>query len=527
MKKALSIFFGAVMLALLYACTRNEGSVGATEITQPSYHQLARTMNDRMAPFDSVIALQLKAVDEVRRGKCVDDPVDVLQQTGYFYTRVGQYGPGLDYLLEAVDSVTRRPLTEENKSTAAMLYGNLANLYVRMEMQHEALDANRRALDYSEGLHRYYAANLWRMRAAIYQHLALPDSVIRCYDNTDRLSVGDSILSTTALTDRAAYMVLEHPERFSPDELNKVVRQVEKLDYKSPKIKATASLVIGQGLIMRGDTEAGLKIIEDVLESTRQRQDVEMLQYTEKFLLKAYAAAGKDTKLARLFPEYTVLSDTLLNREKINSVVTSGFRFRTKQKDMETQMWKERTTNARKIIILQWLAIILATLLATFFTISILRKLRQTRRSKEVLHRRLMSMLAQQKEVNATIESLNSRIEELNKDIADRNDTENSSKLIAEMPSCLLSDTQEAMFRRDFSQIYPHFITDLRRDFASMTQNDELISMLIYMNYNSDEIALSLGISKQSVNKARYRLRKKLGLDKETDLDTFIRSRKG
>ena len=51
--------------------------------------------------------------------------------------------------------------------------------------------------------------------------------------------------------------------------------------------------------------------------------------------------------------------------------------------------------------------------------------------------------------------------------------------------------------------------------------------MLIYMKYRSEEIALSLGISKQSVNSARYRLRKKLDLPKETDLDAFLTSRKG
>ena len=94
------------------------------------------------------------------------------------------------------------------------------------------------------------------------------------------------------------------------------------------------------------------------------------------------------------------------------------------------------------------------------------------------------------------------------------------------MPSSLLSDKQEALFRRYFSQIYPRFIPALRRDYPLITANDELISMLIFMDYSSEEIALSLGISKQSVNSARYRLRKKLNLDRETDLNSFLSSRK-
>ena len=92
------------------------------------------------------------------------------------------------------------------------------------------------------------------------------------------------------------------------------------------------------------------------------------------------------------------------------------------------------------------------------------------------------------------------------------------------MPSSLLSDSQEAEFRRGFSQIYPRFIPQLHRDYPAVTSNDELIAMLIYMKYSTEEIALSLGIGRRGVNSARYRLRKKLNLDKETDLDTFLRS---
>lgn len=49
--------------------------------------------------------------------------------------------------------------------------------------------------------------------------------------------------------------------------------------------------------------------------------------------------------------------------------------------------------------------------------------------------------------------------------------------------------------------------------------------MLILLNMSTDEIAMSLGISRPSVNSARYRIRKRLHLDKDTDLDTFIKSR--
>ena len=47
--------------------------------------------------------------------------------------------------------------------------------------------------------------------------------------------------------------------------------------------------------------------------------------------------------------------------------------------------------------------------------------------------------------------------------------------------------------------------------------------MLIYRGSSSEEIAFALGISRESVNKARYRIRKKLNLSKETTLDDWVK----
>lgn len=522
------IYIILITLLLLEACADREGGgVGESAATKVSYHKLAEEMFERKAPFDSVLAMQQKAVEELRAGKSTDDAVSVLQQMGYYYSRSGQYGLGADFLLEAVDSINHRgTLDDEERTNAAYLFGNLSNLYVRMSMYDEALEANRLGLQYSVGLDKMLPCNLWRMRGYLFEHMEMPDSVMRCYEMAMTESNDNWRLIASVVVARGEYIIM-HSDKFSTEEVRAALRSLEESDYERVPTKDAAKFAIGKGRLMFGDTIGGLKIMEEVLESTRARQDVEMLQFTEKHLLTAYANTGRTQKLARLFPEYDALCDTLMNREKINSVVASEFRFRTKEKELETQMWKERSVTARKIIVLQWLAIVLAVILAGFFTFTIMRKLRTARKSKELMHQRLLSLLAHQKEVNTTIERLNSHIEDLNKEIESRTDNENIQKLIEGMPSCLLSDAQEALFRRYFSQIYPRFIPDLHRDYPSMTANDELVAMLIYMKYSSEEIALSLGISRQSVNSARYRLRKKLDLDKETDLDSFLTSRKG
>ena len=166
MKKLPLIFLSLISIIIIPACS--DGKKAAADNGSPkfSYNKRAYELMDSLAPFDTILAMQDKAVEQLRRGESDDDPIDVLQQTGYFYCRAGKYGLGADYLLEAVDSLKKRgSLTEKDRKTAAFLYGNLANLYTRMNMYAESLDANAKALEYSGDLSQIFASNLWRMGA--------------------------------------------------------------------------------------------------------------------------------------------------------------------------------------------------------------------------------------------------------------------------------------------------------------------------------------------------------------------------
>ena len=49
--------------------------------------------------------------------------------------------------------------------------------------------------------------------------------------------------------------------------------------------------------------------------------------------------------------------------------------------------------------------------------------------------------------------------------------------------------------------------------------------MLIYLYKTNEEIALALGISRDSVVKSRYRIRQRFNMESDADLDSFIRGR--
>ena len=90
----------------------------------------------------------------------------------------------------------------------------------------------------------------------------------------------------------------------------------------------------------------------------------------------------------------------------------------------------------------------------------------------------------------------------------------------------ILEKEHEAEFKRSFATAYPHFLPELRRDYPDLTPSLELICMLIFLHRSTDEIALAIGISRDSVHKSRYRIRRTLGLGREDDLDSFIQQRR-
>lgn len=66
------------------------------------------------------------------------------------------------------------------------------------------------------------------------------------------------------------------------------------------------------------------------------------------------------------------------------------------------------------------------------------------------------------------------------------------------------------------------YICRLKKDFPRLSSNDLRICSLLRKNFSTKEIAQNLGIGADSANKARYRIRKKLGLARKDDLIQFI-----
>lgn len=77
-------------------------------------------------------------------------------------------------------------------------------------------------------------------------------------------------------------------------------------------------------------------------------------------------------------------------------------------------------------------------------------------------------------------------------------------------------------FAKEFSSIHQEFIDKLAAKHGSFTTNDLRLVSLMKMNLSSKDIASTLRISPDGIKKARYRLRKKMGIESQVDLQDYL-----
>jgi len=84
------------------------------------------------------------------------------------------------------------------------------------------------------------------------------------------------------------------------------------------------------------------------------------------------------------------------------------------------------------------------------------------------------------------------------------------------------TDEDWDFFKKAFDEAYPGFFGALRYSYPELTPAELRLSALIKLKLSIKESAAVLGISLESVRKARYRLRKKLMIHEEENLEEFI-----
>lgn len=214
-----------------------------------------------------------------------------------------------------------------------------------------------------------------------------------------------------------------------------------------------------------------------------------------------------------LVEECQYILDTDIRSKMYETIV----KIRTEKKEQQLQLVEMELTNKRLHIRLYLFASIsIITLLVIVF----FYKRRLYRMKQQLMEQRLSVLLDDLQSAQRQSSDMEQQLSDLLADKDERKEVE------AVTPQ-LLRDKGEPKFRQRFEQLYPAFLPALRDKVPNIGRKEELLCMLIVLKQDSFQIEQIMGVAHRSVNMSRYRLRQKLGLDKEDSLDEVIRTLAG
>lgn len=123
---------------------------------------------------------------------------------------------------------------------------------------------------------------------------------------------------------------------------------------------------------------------------------------------------------------------------------------------------------------------------------------------------------------NETIQALLDELDKQKETLGDRYPNKLYTRLRSLMESTLNDQADWVQFETYFNSAHQHFMDRLRQQYTDITAGDLRICCLLRMNLSTKEIASLMNVSVRAIELRRYRLRKRLALDGDTNLVDFL-----
>ncbi len=129
-----------------------------------------------------------------------------------------------------------------------------------------------------------------------------------------------------------------------------------------------------------------------------------------------------------------------------------------------------------------------------------------------------MQMIQKSKSLSAIKRDLNKLSKEINDDLI----TNYINSMIRKINREMDTEQQWEVFEKHFESVHEEFLKRLKEKYPDLTPREMKLCAYLRLNISSKEIATLMNISTRGVEISRYRLRKKLNLEHDTNLTEFI-----
>jgi len=473
----------------------------------------------------------LRAVQAVRNGAYDDTGLypQAMANLANIYIRKNEFQKGINLCQEVLEQSEK-----VNNYRGVMLAAiNLCGNYTELNFLDEALHYNDLGLKYFSPDNETWgmAASLYERRADIYTRMEQTDSAFYA------LNLADSFYVRATNPRGQIRVVLGKLEIKAdiPDSVPNVLTEYEKIKEKVPGYMYLEYYMgYGKAMYRSGRYKDAIPLFEEAVRLSKARQDMETENHNNRWLLDSYLKVGMGGAARELLPRYNMIIDSVTHHKSILESIASHIRYETGKVEQENRLLSTEVALRNSVIRIYTIAgiafVFFILLLATWFGLRHRTLRLRHRLDEKELELASVHLEEKERELQRIIGSryeLHERNQELLRQLNDiqtssQGDT-NLNELIETLTPTMLTAKEETEFRTVFSGVYPLALPRLREACPGITRNEELLSMLILINQNTEEIARILGIAPASVTRIRYRLRPKLNIPEKASLDEEIR----
>ena len=254
----------------------------------------------------------------------------------------------------------------------------------------------------------------------------------------------------------------------------------------------------------------------------------------------SYELIGQLDKSLRDARRFKIVSDSISEIERVDEIERLTIVFETEKKEAEIALQEEeintlnekaRADKLKKGLYAGGLGSALALLgLSVFGYRQRIKKNRIEREKQEEIYKQeiehkkkeLTSQTLHLVQKNTFIQELKENLENL-KNSPEKFKTE-FRRIVMLLKKENASDKDWEVFKTYFADVHNDFDQKLKTLYTDISEKEIRLAAFLRMNLTTKEIAATLNVLPDSILKSKYRLKKKLNLDKETDLATFLNS---
>lgn len=276
--------------------------------------------------------------------------------------------------------------------------------------------------------------------------------------------------------------------------------------------RAKAYHQLAQTYLKSNETETAETMLDSMYLILTQEDTPTYIPINYEPILNHYIKSQNQDKVEqytrRLLQEQQVFKEKSLNFNLVESIVD----LKTEQKRQELKISQLKQANQRLWLFIAITAAVIAIGCTIAYTFN--QKKRHAMQMR-LAHEKLSTLADEIKQLNSEEEMRAQEIKEFLKSKDNRQELETLT------PTVLQTDG-ESKFRQYFELLYPLFLPRLREKVPSITNREELLSMLIVLKQDNKRIAELLAIAPRSVLMLRHRFRQKIGMNTEYSLENFI-----